>query len=149
MTCLLYVWLISMLGLMRNLLPVNVLKLDGPMDGDSNTHFFHLMVKEKQHSQQLYFIGNSAGTYVYDDDVVLAFVNHLKSFMGIRDDTVDPTMPSHLFQNVLSIADANIMIRPITDLDIRNSMFSIGDAKAPGSDDFSAKLFKSAWSVVG
>ena len=119
------------------------------MDGDSNTHFFHLMVKEKQHSQQLYFIGNSAGTYVYDDDVVLAFVDHLKSFMGTRDDTVYPTMPSHLFQNVLSIADANIMIRPITDLDIRNSMFSIGDAKAPGSDDFSAKLFKSSWSVVG
>ena len=58
-------------------------------------------------------------------------------------------MPSHLFQNTLSVADANLIIQPITDLDIRNAMFSIGNEKDPVADGFSAKFFKAAWNIVG
>ncbi|KAJ9561650.1 hypothetical protein OSB04_006810 [Centaurea solstitialis] len=118
-------------------------------EGDSNTKFFHMVVKEKRHAQQIHAIRKVDGTFVYDDDVPIAFVENLKMLLGTRDETLVPEMPPHLFVNTLSLQDALFMIRPIEDVDIRNAMFSIGNEKAPGSDGYSARFFKAAWSVVG
>ncbi|KAJ9536699.1 hypothetical protein OSB04_un000084 [Centaurea solstitialis] len=118
-------------------------------EGDSNTKFFHMVVKEKRHAQQIHAIRKLDGTFVYDDEVPIAFVENLKMLLGTRDDNLVPEMPSHLFVNTLSLGDSLHMIRPIADSDIRNAMFSIGNEKAPGSDGYSARFFKAAWSVVG
>ncbi|KAJ9536012.1 hypothetical protein OSB04_un000818 [Centaurea solstitialis] len=118
-------------------------------EGDSNTKFFHMVVKEKRHAQQIHAIRKVDGTFVYDDDVPIAFVENLKMLLGTRDETLVPEMPPHLFVNSLSLQDALFMIRPIEDADIRNAMFSIGNEKAPGSDGYSARFFKAAWSVLG
>ncbi|KAJ9545220.1 hypothetical protein OSB04_024927 [Centaurea solstitialis] len=118
-------------------------------EGDSNTRFFHMVVKEKRYAQQVHSIRNSCGVYVYDDEVPLSFVENLKFLLGTRDDSLDPIMPSKWFLNPLCLSDALHMIRPISDSDIRNAMFSIGNEKAPGSDGFTAKFFKASWSIVG
>ena len=98
--------------------------------------------RKKRHTQQVHSIRNTAGLFVYDNDVSAAFVEHLKTLMGSTDGNIDPDMPSHLFQNTLSVADANLIIQPITDLDIRNAMFSIGNEKAPGPDGFLLNFLK-------
>ncbi|GJZ07669.1 hypothetical protein Tco_0541462 [Tanacetum coccineum] len=41
------------------------------------------------------------------------------------------------------------MIRPFTNREIKDAMFSIGDNKAPGPDGYSARYFKKAWHIVG
>lgn len=43
---------------------------------------------------------------------------------------------------------ASILCTPISKEKIKNSMFSIGDGKAPGPDGYSAKVFKVSWHVV-
>lgn len=40
------------------------------------------------------------------------------------------------------------MVRPVSDTEIKEAMFSIDDDKAAGPDGFTSKFFKAAWSVV-
>ncbi|KAJ9536543.1 hypothetical protein OSB04_un000295 [Centaurea solstitialis] len=118
-------------------------------DGDANTKYFHMVVKEKRNAQQIHSVRKVDGMFVYDDDVPGAFVDNLKALLGTRDDTINPDMPNQFFVNTLSLAESLDMIRPISDADIRHAMFSIGNDKAPGSDGFSATFFKAAWNVIG
>ncbi|KAJ9561560.1 hypothetical protein OSB04_006720 [Centaurea solstitialis] len=118
-------------------------------EGDSNTRFFHNVVRERRHINQVRSVCNSEGVFVYDEDVASAFINHLKGYMGTCDDSVDPVILTECFQNKLSLADALFMIRPILDSEIRDAMFQIGKDKAPGSDGFTSKFFKAAWEVIG
>ncbi|KAJ9536674.1 hypothetical protein OSB04_un000147 [Centaurea solstitialis] len=119
------------------------------LEGDSNTKFFHQVVKEKRHVHHIHSVMDASGRYVYSQEVPDAFVEHLKLYLGVRDDSLDPTMQPELFTSKLSLAQALDMIRPITDDDIKQAMFSIGSDKAPGSDGYSSKFFKKAWHIVG
>ncbi|KAJ9542442.1 hypothetical protein OSB04_028948 [Centaurea solstitialis] len=118
-------------------------------EGDSNTRFFHNAVKERKHINQVRSICNVDGVFVYDDEVSTAFLDHLKSFLGTCDDSLDPVMPHAWFRNKLSLQDSLSMIRPIMDCEIRDAMFQIGKDKAPGSDGFTSHFFRAAWDVVG
>ncbi|GJT83948.1 hypothetical protein Tco_1058290 [Tanacetum coccineum] len=41
------------------------------------------------------------------------------------------------------------MVRTVTDREIKNAMFSMGDDKSPGPDGYTAAFFKEAWEIVG
>ncbi|GKF45797.1 putative RNA-directed DNA polymerase, eukaryota, reverse transcriptase zinc-binding domain protein, partial [Tanacetum coccineum] len=43
---------------------------------------------------------------------------------------------------------ANSMIREVSDKEIRDTMFSMGDNKASGPDGFLAAFFKEAWDII-
>ncbi|GKE36472.1 sugar transport protein 13, partial [Tanacetum coccineum] len=43
----------------------------------------------------------------------------------------------------------DIMIRPISNEEIKAALFSMDDDKASGPDGFSSKFFKASWSIVG
>ncbi|KAJ9557121.1 hypothetical protein OSB04_011735 [Centaurea solstitialis] len=118
-------------------------------EADSNTRFYHNVVRERRHSNQVRSVCNSDGVYVHDDEVPYAFIEHLKGFLGTADASLDPVIPQALFRNRLSLTDALFMIRPITDSDIRDAMFQIGTDKAPGSDGFTSQFFRAAWGIVG
>ncbi|KAJ9546404.1 hypothetical protein OSB04_018947 [Centaurea solstitialis] len=94
-------------------------------------------------------IAGPDGIFVYDDAVAPLFVDHFKSFLGLQDPLVVPDMPNHLFQNTLSLADSLEKIRSISDKEIKDALFQIGNDKAPESDGFSSKFFKAAWPIVG
>ncbi|KAJ9535818.1 hypothetical protein OSB04_un001029 [Centaurea solstitialis] len=118
-------------------------------EGDRNTKFFHNVVKERKGRNFIRSIIGPDGSFVYDDAVGNLFLNHFRGFLGMKDPLVVPEMPSALFLNKISFADSLHMIRPITDLEIKNSLFQIGSDKAPGSDGYSSKFFKAAWHIVG
>ncbi|XP_074315440.1 uncharacterized protein LOC141651639 [Silene latifolia] len=54
-------------------------------------------------------------------------------------------------QNGLTVhgVDEASLCLPITALEIKKALFSIGNQKSPGYDGFSSGFYKSAWSVVG
>ncbi|KAJ9541829.1 hypothetical protein OSB04_028335 [Centaurea solstitialis] len=102
------------------------------MEADSNTKYFHHVLKEKRNLQHYYAVSNGEGDYVYGSDVALAFIDHFRSIIGTVDASVVPDMPEGLFNSRLSVMEANDMIRPIGDDEIKSALFRIGNDKAPG-----------------
>ncbi|KAJ9547121.1 hypothetical protein OSB04_019664 [Centaurea solstitialis] len=118
-------------------------------EGDRNTAYFHQVVKERRNRGILRSVIDSQGRYVQDDAVGPVFVDHFRSFLGMIDPLVEPSIQSDLFQNSLTLSESLHMIRPILDEEIKWAVFNIGNDKAPGPDGYSSKFFKSAWSVIG
>ncbi|KAJ9536534.1 hypothetical protein OSB04_un000286 [Centaurea solstitialis] len=118
-------------------------------EGDCNTKFFHNVVKERRGRNFIRTIAGSDGIFVHDDAVGELFLEHFRGFLGMKDPLVNPEMPPSFFANKLSLADSLHMIRPITDAEIKDALFNIGNDKAPGSDGYSSKFFKKAWHIVG
>ncbi|KAJ9561753.1 hypothetical protein OSB04_006913 [Centaurea solstitialis] len=118
-------------------------------EGDANTRYFHKVVEEKRHAHYIHSVSRMDGVYVYDDDVASAFIEHFVSIIGTKDADVIPLMPESLFSSKLSLTDSLHMIRPILSEEIRDALFHVGNDKAPGSDGFSSRFFKSTWDIVG
>nr|GEX75200.1 hypothetical protein [Tanacetum cinerariifolium] len=45
--------------------------------------------------------------------------------------------------------EAQRMCRGVCEVEIKNAMFDIDDSKTPGPDGFTARFYKSAWSIIG
>ena len=118
-------------------------------EGDSNTRFFHQVVKEKRHFNRCTSVADLHGNFVHDDDVPKVFLEFFTDLLGKEVSSVDPSMDPLLFSRRISLHESLSMLTPISDEEIRLAMFSIGNDKAPGSDGFIAKFFKAAWSEVG
>ncbi|GJW60795.1 zinc knuckle CX2CX4HX4C containing protein [Tanacetum coccineum] len=54
----------------------------------------------------------------------------------------------NLFKVCLNDQEALDMVREVTNKEIKDAMFSIGDDKSPGPDGFTAAFFKEAWSII-
>ncbi|KAJ9536537.1 hypothetical protein OSB04_un000289 [Centaurea solstitialis] len=118
-------------------------------DGDKNSKFFHQVVKERRSRSLIRSVLDSQGRYVYDEAVGDLFVDHFRSFLGMCDPLVEPTIPNDFFRKSLTLSESLHMIRPIMDDEIKWAVFNIGNDKAPGSDGFTSKFFKAAWNIVG
>ncbi|GJY18245.1 hypothetical protein Tco_0389736 [Tanacetum coccineum] len=96
-------------------------------EGDLNSAYFHKAVKGK---------------------VANAFVAHYEVFLGQEGHT--STLNSQgLFKHILDNATADDMIRNVSDNEIKEAMFSMGNDKSLGPDGYTAVFFKEAWDIVG
>ncbi|GJV00757.1 AMP-binding, conserved site-containing protein [Tanacetum coccineum] len=62
--------------------------------------------------------------------------------------TLTPLNVSNLFHKRLNEMDAFEMIRAVSDKEIKDAVFSMGNDKSPGPDCFTADFFKEAWDIV-
>jgi len=53
------------------------------------------------------------------------------------------------FRELVSLHDHEVLDSPITDEEIKKTLFSLKDNKVPSLDGFSVGFFKKSWSIVG
>ncbi|KAK1441009.1 hypothetical protein QVD17_06845 [Tagetes erecta] len=106
-------------------------KVDWLAAGDQNTAFFHNTLKSKNHRARIDVIMDREGVVHEGEDVQKLFVTHYVNFLGCAGDVSLEPYPE-LFSNRLDANVAGNMVRSVTDMEIKNAMFAIGDHKAPG-----------------
>ncbi|GKE46583.1 RNA-directed DNA polymerase, eukaryota, reverse transcriptase zinc-binding domain protein, partial [Tanacetum coccineum] len=103
--------------------------------GDSNSDYFHKPVKSHVSRSRINVISNSEGIVFSGDQVANAFVSHYEEFLGHKGQHSDLNT-LNLFPNKLDPEDALNMIRPVTQKEVKDAMFSMGNDKSPGPDGF-------------
>ncbi|GJY16874.1 RNA-directed DNA polymerase, eukaryota, reverse transcriptase zinc-binding domain protein [Tanacetum coccineum] len=124
-------------------------KVDWLNEGDKNTSFFHKVIKGRRSRNRVATICDENGSYYEGDDVPKQFVKHFQLFLGQSSSTTEIVMSEDLFCNVLSHKEADWMVREVTNNEIKEAMFDIGDNRALGPDGYTSLFFKKEWKVMG
>ncbi|GJV92832.1 hypothetical protein Tco_1540645 [Tanacetum coccineum] len=115
--------------------------------GDSNTAYFHKAVKSRISRSRIEVVMDTNGTLFANEQVVDAFVNRYEAFHGqsVHTGTFDI---EGLFLNTMDNEIALSMVLPMTEIEVKEAIFLMGNDKAPGPDGFTAAFFKEAWDIV-
>ncbi|XP_022032477.1 uncharacterized protein LOC110933570 [Helianthus annuus] len=123
-------------------------KIEWLCAGDSNTSYFHNCVKSRNARSKIHSIKDASGNQFEGTGVEAALVERYANFLG-KEDKVDDLIMENLFDNVISLEAAVHMVRQITQEEVKATMFSIGENKAPGPDGYMSTFFKKSWDIVG
>ncbi|GKA99270.1 RNA-directed DNA polymerase, eukaryota, reverse transcriptase zinc-binding domain protein [Tanacetum coccineum] len=108
-------------------------KINWLKDGDANSAYFHKAVKSRVSRSRIEVVMNNEGLIFANDKVPDAFISHYETFIGQAGDT-NGFDDSNLFTTRLDDQVALNMIHGVTDREIKDAMFSMGDDKSPGLD---------------
>ncbi|GKA34892.1 hypothetical protein Tco_0721321 [Tanacetum coccineum] len=117
--------------------------------GDKNNAFFYKVLKGRYHRSRIKSIINYNRKRFNGDQVANQFVNHFKNFSGTSVHVLHIPDGDVLFTKKLSELDASLMVKDVTDKEIKDVMFGIDDNRSLGPDGDSAKFFKKGCSIVG
>ncbi|GJY42406.1 hypothetical protein Tco_0429676 [Tanacetum coccineum] len=122
-------------------------KVEWLKSGDANTAYFHKVVKSHASCNRIDSITLNNGDIVVDDQVPMAFIDHYTAFLGNKGAT-SVLNSNDLFRNQIPNEVAEHMIREVSDREIKDAIFSIGDDKSPGPDNYYVAFFKEAWDII-
>ncbi|GKA46099.1 RNA-directed DNA polymerase, eukaryota, reverse transcriptase zinc-binding domain protein [Tanacetum coccineum] len=97
-------------------------KVEWLKDGDTNSSYFHNVVRGRASRNMI--------EVIYDDDGKVYYRNNVACY-------------------TLDIEKAVDLSQPVSDLEVKETLFSIDDNKASGPNGYTFKFFKAAWNVVG
>ncbi|GJS26098.1 polypyrimidine tract-binding protein homolog 2 isoform X1 [Tanacetum coccineum] len=122
-------------------------KIDWLRVEDSNSAYFHKVVKGRVHQNRIDAAMNADGLVVTRDQVPLAFEAHFSSFLGQQG--VNQALNfDNLFINTLDSHVASYMICAVSTHEVKEAVFEMGNDKSPGPDGYTTAFFKEAWDVV-
>nr|GEW13176.1 hypothetical protein [Tanacetum cinerariifolium] len=98
-------------------------KIDWLREGDANSAYFHKSVKSRVSRSRIDVVTKNDGVVFENERVADAFVK-------------------------LDEETAHDMFRMVSDQEVKETMFSMGHDKSPGTDGFTAAFFKEAWDIV-
>ncbi|GJS85946.1 RNA-directed DNA polymerase, eukaryota, reverse transcriptase zinc-binding domain protein, partial [Tanacetum coccineum] len=101
------------------------------------------------HKSRVMTICNEKGERFENDRVAEQFLKHFQEFLGKQDEVIEIPSDRIVFPNKLSTEEADRMCRSVNEVEVKNAMFDIDDSKALGPDGYTARFYKSAWSIIG
>nr|GEW59545.1 hypothetical protein [Tanacetum cinerariifolium] len=99
-------------------------KITWMSDGDKNNKFFHVVIKGKTPKNKIDMVCDEKGDRFEGKNVAEQFVKHFQIFLG-KTVQVDPLFPNSLNVTKATLKDANLMVKPVTDVEIKDAIFDI------------------------
>ncbi|CAH9076372.1 unnamed protein product [Cuscuta epithymum] len=120
------------------------------LEADKGTRYFHAMVKRNVTRNAISSISLDDGSLTTSlDQVGDEFVKFFVDLFGTSSVNrgLDPLVLGTGPLIEPSVHDG--LLAPITNKEIKDALFDIGDDKAPGPDGFTSAFFKANWNLVG
>ncbi|GJV33731.1 protein LAZ1, partial [Tanacetum coccineum] len=116
--------------------------------GDSNSAYFYKSVKSRNQRCRIKVIKDEQNVIFSGPVVPSAFVSHYEMFLSSAMACTNLNLEG-LFTSKVSESSYLNMVRHVSDLEIKEAMFSIGDDRAPGPNEYTSAFFKKGWDIVG
>ncbi|KAG5523350.1 hypothetical protein RHGRI_035240 [Rhododendron griersonianum] len=117
--------------------------------GDKNTSFFHATVTQRRQRNQLSKIRDSRGQWLTEEKEING---HLQDYFS----SLFKASGSRDFNRVLRVVDNcitdemnGLLTRMVSDPEIKEAAFQLGDLKAPGPNGFNGLFYQQFWDTVG
>ncbi|KAL0289735.1 UNVERIFIED_CONTAM: hypothetical protein Sradi_7066500 [Sesamum radiatum] len=121
-------------------------------DGDQCSRIFFRKVAVRRASKRVFQINTTDGrTLTGQPEVTAEFIRYYQELLGgnTRDRVIDLRHLRPWARHILTHAEAEALILPVTPEEIKQAIFDIDETKAPGPDGYSAAFYKAAWPVIG
>ncbi|GJV83163.1 hypothetical protein Tco_1523061 [Tanacetum coccineum] len=105
-------------------------KVEWLREEDKNTAYFHKTIKERVHRGRIMTIRNEEGVGFENEEVATQIVKHFEDFLGKSRTVKKMIGRKDIFTNKIKPDEALMMVRPISEAEIKNAMFEIEDSKA-------------------
>ncbi|XP_074299117.1 uncharacterized protein LOC141630147 [Silene latifolia] len=118
--------------------------------GDENTQYFHSVIKAIRLQNKVLSIQDMRGVTHTDPDVIEpAFVEYYIQLLGTSKKVNTIHVPVVKMGRTLTGEHVTGLLRPVSESEVKEALFSIPANKAPGPDGFSSQFFRNAYPVVG
>ncbi|XP_039169404.1 uncharacterized protein LOC120293745 [Eucalyptus grandis] len=117
---------------------------DSPVAGVS---MYQLVSKLKRVKARLRSLNREA----FSDISVKVFVNYFSDQLSAKEGLIKPSIDEvrQYVHKTLSQDQSSFLNMPVSDSEIKNTLFSLAKGKAPGPDGFSVDFYKYCWDSVG
>ncbi|GFY91064.1 hypothetical protein Acr_07g0012600 [Actinidia rufa] len=116
---------------------------------DKGTKFFHDLIKSNRVKNHIASISlEDRSRTSSKKQVGEAFVQYYRRLLGTKNECTRLSRDTILQGKLLDPNQADCLIRPISDEEIKAALFSIGEDKAPGPGGFSSCFYKSSWDII-
>ncbi|GJW27374.1 RNA-directed DNA polymerase, eukaryota, reverse transcriptase zinc-binding domain protein [Tanacetum coccineum] len=123
-------------------------KVNWLKEEDKNTAYFHKVLKGRLNRSRILSICAEDGTRFENYEVANQIIKHFEGFLRISPSNVSLTNDDNeLFEKQIPLDKAKLMIKDVTEEEIKKALFDIDDNKAPGPDGFTSKFFKKSWDI--
>uniref|UniRef100_A0A803PKE4 Uncharacterized protein n=1 Tax=Cannabis sativa TaxID=3483 RepID=A0A803PKE4_CANSA len=126
-------------------------KVNWIQKGDSNTAYFHAMLKKRKEENKIVsFLTEQGDLNDHFPDVVQHFLDHFRGIMGNVKPTFVELQPENIAMGPKINLDQQVhLLKPFSLKEVRVGTFSIPNTKSPRPDGFGSGFFQSVWPKVG
>jgi len=120
-------------------------------EGDLNTNFFHQSINKRHLHNRIISLSNGNYTTSNHSEVQNLFVDHFRELLAYSPPVAPPSLEEMraVLSHTLDEDQVCFISSPISDAEIRDTLFSLAVGKAPGLDGYNVEFFKHSWEIVG
>ncbi|KAL9237146.1 hypothetical protein vseg_011732 [Gypsophila vaccaria] len=119
-------------------------------NGDTNTSYFHGLLKGRRNYNQVLQIENQEGISVTNPKLIQdSFLKFYHDLLGTSKTTMRVSQIIIMQGPIWSSIHSQILLRPVSETEIKEVLFSIPNDKSPGHHGYTSKFFKNTWDIVG
>ena len=112
--------------------------------------FFYNSLRNRQYTTNIKMLKDRHGKrYTTEAAIGSMLADHFKEFFKAKWTLNPPRMDVILEGSILTTEERALLLKEVTDVEIKEAMFSMNGKKSPGPDGFGSLFYKKPWGIMG